>query len=320
MEKRQNKEKLVQKTFWLICQWLRTFCPPLRLSLFGTVIFSVLSLVMVSTDYLQSLPEVIHYITYGCAGFFLVLAIWAMVVLLKTHSLKQMFVLRAEENPLSSKLLNDFSFRTMMAVSCSLLLNIILTAFKMVTGWYYASHWLMVLSGYYIILILAKFILLGYGIRKSQLTDEKEKIIHDWKAYRLCGIMLFFLTAFLQGVVILIVKEGQGFSYHEIVVITIAAYDFYCLGSAIYYMITKRRKHSPIVNAIKSISFASSLVAILSLQTAMFSSFAKEDDLILTQVMNIATGTVVCVILIVLGVMMIVKANKKLKSYKESSI
>ena len=42
--------------------------------------------------------------------------------------------------------------------------------------------------------------------------------------------MFIVLTVFLQGVIIMIVKNDMGFSYNEIVVIGMAAYDFYCLG------------------------------------------------------------------------------------------
>lgn len=118
----------------------------------------------------------------------------------------------------------------------------------------------------------------------------------------------------------MIVRDGMGFSYNEIIVIAIAAYDFCCLTSAILYMIRKKKSHYPIVNSLKSISFASSLVAMLSLQTAMFSSFGAGENSIFKTLMNILTGTAVCVILIVFGIMMIVKSNKKMKQIKTANV
>ena len=59
---------------------------------------------------------------------------------------------------------------------------------------------------------------------------------------------------------------------------------------------------------IKYIGFATFLVSMLSLQTAMFASFGHEMPL-----ENLITGTSVCEILIVLGCTMIKVANKKLK-------
>ena len=293
--------------------WSRKFYPPLVLSLLGAIIFSALSMVNLATDFFGAFPTVLQDIVYTCAAVFLVLFIWSLIILLRQRSLKQLFYQTAEKNPLSAKLVSDFSYRTMIIACFSLFLNIIMTAFKMMTGWYYASIWLMALSGYYMILIISKLVFIGYGRRKSKLTDANKILIHEWKAYRVCGILLLALTAFLQGVVILIVRDGQGFAYHEIVVIAIAAYDFYCLGNSIFYMIVKRKKHSPIVNSMKSMSLASSLVAILSLQTAMFSSFGGESQILLRKIMNLATGTAVCLFLIILGITMLVRANKELK-------
>lgn len=79
----------------------------------------------------------------------------------------------------------------------------------------------------------------------------------------------------------------------------------------IYYK--KRKVHSPSIMVIKYIGFATFLVSMLSLQTAMFASFGHEMPLENQNLMNLITGTSVCEILIVLGCTMIKVANKKLK-------
>ena len=78
-------------------------------------------------------------------------------------------------------------------------------------------------------------------------------------------------------------------------------------------MSAKRKNHSPIVNSLKMLSLAASLVAILSLQTAMFSSFGGPGEEDLKLWMNILTGTFVCVFLIVQGILSIRRANRELK-------
>lgn len=313
MKNKKCKENL-KKTSANFKELLNIFHLHPILSIFVAIIFSILSIVSISIHFFEAFPDVIHYAIYVCAVIFLTLATRAIIVILKHRSLKQLFMQTVEKSALSSRIVGDFSYRTMVITSCSLFFNIVMTAFKIVAGWYYTSIWLIVLSGYYIILIISKFIFIGYGRRKNKLTEKKEILINEWKAYQICGAMLLVLTVFLQVIVILIVRNGQGFYYNEMIVIAMAAYDFYCLGNAIFYMIAKRKKHSPIINSIKSISLASSLVAILSLQTAMFSSFGEQSEILLSQIMNIATGTTVCIFLIVLGVTMLVKANKELKS------
>lgn len=297
---------------------LRTFRPPLPLSVFLAIVFSTLSLLDVATDLFLKLPKCIGYMLYVCAAVFLSLAIWAIVLFLKRISPKQMFLETAGKNALTAKLTQSYAYRTMMFAYFSLFSSVLLTLSKMLAGWYYSSTWLMVLSGYYIVMCVSKFLLIRYDRKQAKLTHGKSVLIHQWKAYRICGIMLLVMTTFLQGVVIMIVKNGMGFSYNEIVVIAIAAYDFCCLANAIFYMAAQRKNHSPLVNAIKSISFASSLVAMLSLQTAMFASFGTTSDTATKQLMNILTGSAVCVLMIVLGIFMMIKANKELKQIQHN--
>lgn len=83
--------------------------------------------------------------------------------------------------------------------------------------------------------------------------------------------------------------------------------------NAIFYMVRRRSNHSPIVNSLKMISMAASLVAILSLQTAMFSSFGGESESGFKTLMNALTGTAVCLFLIIQGIVAIRKANIELK-------
>lgn len=293
---------------------LRAFRPPLLGSILAAAIFSTLSLLYVATDLLASLPFFIGYILYVLAAAFLSCAVWAVVLALKKSPPRQMLLAAAGRHKFTARLTRDYAYRTILFATISLLCNTVLVLSKMLMGWYYCSVWLMVLSGYYIVLCVSKFLLLWYGRGQARLADEKSARLHEWKAYRLCGIMLLIMTIFLQGVVIMIVKDGMGFSYVEIVVIAIAAYDFYCLINAMLYMIAKRKNHSPLVNAIKSISLASSLVAILSLQTAMFASFGAKTDAAFRQMMNILTGSAVCILMIALGLFMIIKANKQLQA------
>lgn len=290
------------------------------LSVFLAIVFSALSICTIATDWLEGFPEAVEYALYVCAAVFLSLAIWAIVLFLKKAAPKQRLLEAAGKNSFTAKLTQDFSYRTVMITYCSLVFNLLLAASKLFAGWYYSSIWLMVLAGYYIILCLSKFLLLRYGRKQTRLTDKSKMIEHEWKAYRLCGIMLLVLTTFLQGVVIMIIRDGMGFAYNEIVVIAVAVYDFCCLSSAIVYMVRKRKNHSPIVNYLKSISLASTLVAMLSLQTAMFSAFGTGEDELFKPLMNILTGTVVCVFLLSLGTLMIVRSNKELKLKVEEAI
>lgn len=140
-----------------------------------------------------------------------------------------------------------------------------------------------------------------------------ERLMAEWWIYRLCGILLLVLTVTLQGVIILIVEQGKAFVYEGTLIFVVALYDFYCLISSIVYMVRTRKRHTPVVVSIKTIRFATSLAAMLTLQTAMFASFGNELEMEKQQMMNIMTGTGICGILILWGILMIRRSQKELR-------
>ena len=145
------------------------------------------------------------------------------------------------------------------------------------------------------------------------MTDERSGRRHELRAYRLSGSLLIVMTVALLGVVFLIVREGQGFIYHGTLIYAVALYDFYCLTRAVVYMVKTRKMHSPVLVSIKTFSFASALVAMLSLQTAMFASFGSDLEPGLRQLTNALTGSAVCLILLTIGIFMVISANKRLR-------
>ena len=125
------------------------------------------------------------------------------------------------------------------------------------------------------------------------------------------------LTIVLQGVVIKIVRDGSGFMYSGVLIFAVALYDFYCLISSVCYMIKSYKRHSPATVAIQSIRLATSLVAMLSLQTAMFASFADGMSAAQQQLMNALTGTCVCLTLLVIGISMVIHSSRNINELEQ---
>lgn len=307
---KQSPEKK-ENTIWdKICR----FRPPLILSCLGALIFCTDSLVAVSIQRGETVSAPILYSIYALAAIFLFAAIWAVVLLFKNDSPFQVASGIAHRHILLSKLLDDDTFRIVSVGYGSLVFNSVLAASKIVAGWWFSSTWLMVLAGYYLVLCVTKFLILRNTRAETAQFHGQSQFVKEWKAYRLCGGLLVVLSFALQGVTIMIVKEGNGFRYHGYLIFVVALYDFYCLITSVVYLVKKRKVHSPAIMAIKYISLATSLVSMLSLQTAMFASFGQEMTLENQQLMNLLTGTVVCGILAVLGVAMVMVANKRLKN------
>lgn len=296
-------------------KWIYGFHPRAVPSCIAAAIFSTAALLFVATGDGGRVQEAVKYIVYVCAVVSLTFAVWAVVLAVKGASLKERLHSAAQKTRFTSKLLADDSFRTVAVTYGTLSADILLAFMKAAAAWYFTSTWLMALAGYYAVLCVARFLLLRNNRRLAAITHEDERRRLGLRAYRLSGALLIVMTGVLQGVVVLIVRGGQGFIYHGTLIFAVALYDFYCLSRAVVYMVRMRRTHGPTLVSIKTFSFASALVAMLSLQTAMFASFGSDLEPSVRQLMNALTGSAVCLILLVIGIFMVIVANKQLRQY-----
>ena len=279
----------------------------------AAIIFCSMAILTVATDFGQRIPAALHYAIYACAAISLALAIWMFILAVREKPLRQRLRLWAQRTRFTSRLMEDVAYRTVVLTHLTLAMNILLALAKAAAGWYFASAWLMSLADYYIILCIARFLLLRNHRKLDALADERERRLHELRAYRLSGALLIVMTAALQGIVIMIVRDGRGFSYSGMIIYAVALYDFYCLFRSIRYMVRMRKKHNPILVSMKTFSLASALVAMLSLQTAMFASFGHEMQLNTRQLMNTLTGLSVCIILLAFGIFMVTNASRQLR-------
>ena len=294
-------------------KWIYGFRPRTMPSCMTAVIFSAASLLIVATDDGRRAPEAVKNIICVCAAVSLALAVWAVTLAVRRASLKERLHSASQKTRFTSKLMGDYSFRTVTMTYGTLVIDILLALMKAAAGWYFTSAWLMALAAYYAVLCVARSLLLRSSRRLTALTDERSGRRHELRAYRLSGSLLIVMTVALLGVVFLIVREGQGFIYHGTLIYAVALYDFYCLTRAVVYMVKTRKMHSPVLVSIKTFSFASAFVAMLSLQTAMFASFGSDLEPGLRQLMNALTGSAVCLILLTIGIFMVISANKRLR-------
>lgn len=276
----------------------------------GALLFSAASIVLCTPWGEKILPKSLVYVIDCSAAVFLTAAVWQLALVFRKAALKDRFLRTVHHTQVTGRLYDDLTFRTMVLGYLSMGANFIFALTKAAAGWCSASSWLLALALYYLALCIAKAVILYRG-------SKGEKGAAEWKTYRLCGILLLFMTLTLQGIMILIVEQGRSFIYQGNLIFVIALYDFYCLISSIVYMVRTRKRHAPLIVSVKTISFATSLTAMLTLQTAMFASFGSEMEGGQQQRMNIMTGTAICTVLIVWGIRMICRAQKELQKIKE---
>ena len=123
---------------------------------------------------------------------------------------------------------------------------------------------------------------------------------------------MLLLNLSLSGIIFQMVWQNKAYIYPEVVVIASATYTFYSVTVSIIDLVKYRKHKNPLVSAAKTIRFAAALVSLLNLETAMLYAFGDEQAKF-TQIMMAATGTAVCITVLIMSFYMIYKANLMIK-------
>ena len=177
--------------------------------------------------------------------------------------------------------------RVLKIAPVSFALNLAYSAYHIIFGIATHSWWFFTVGIYYVIL----------GIIRIAVLQPK---IKGRFAVRFTGIMLMLLSLPLVGTVILSFVKDRGTTFHLVVMLAIAVYTFTKITLATINWIKARKNTSAKLTALRNISFADAFVSIFSLQRSMLVSF---DGMTETEIriMNVATGTAVCIIVFLLG-------------------
>ncbi len=177
--------------------------------------------------------------------------------------------------------------RTRKLALFSLLFNTVYSAYHIIFGITTRSWWLFTIGIYYTILSIVRFVVLRGKRRKRS-------------AVRFTGIMLMMLSVSLVGTVILAFVKDRGRVFPLVVMLAIAVYAFTKITLATVKWFKSRKSKSVNVIALRNISFADAFVSIFSLQRSMLVSFEGMSELEI-RIMNVATGSAVCIIVFLLG-------------------
>ncbi len=205
-------------------------------------------------------------------------------------------------NRIIHRYFSDIWFKTSVSLRVSFVFNLLYAIYEIICGVYYESPWFITLGCYYILLMLARLVLLYET--KNQAKDKTA----EWKRYRICGILLLFMNLVLAGIVVLAVNNDYGSRYAGYLIYAIAAYTFYKVVMAIRNFVKYRNICNSVIVISRVISFVSAIISILSLEIAMILQFG--DDEIFFRVMTVITGAGVCIIISAVAIYMIVTAHK----------
>lgn len=205
--------------------------------------------------------------------------------------------------PLIHRYLTDKAFKATVSIFISFGITLLYSVLKAVTAALYHSPWMGAFALYYILLGIARFLLL------RQITAKPSRKA-QYTVYGFCGILLFLLTIILFAMSLYTILVETKILYPGLLIYAAALFTFYQLGMAIANLIRYRKSDNPAYVASKIFSFSTSLVSVFFLQTAMFASFGENQ--IWEKYMNLATISGVSGIILVNAVMMIKKAMAEL--------
>lgn len=196
-----------------------------------------------------------------------------------------------------------------MRLGCAF--NFVYAAFNMLMGILFASPWQGALALYYIVLGMMRLTLIQNQRESNQYTDPTSRKICEYYGYLRCGYMMFALNICVNGVVVQVIRHDEGAHYPVYMIGIFAVYALVMLNISAYNLVRYRHDHSPNFSATKVISFSMALMAILSLQTAMFSQFGQ--DFQHGKGMNMSLCCLICLCIHSAGIYMIVSAKKNLR-------
>lgn len=247
--------------------------------------------------------SVLSYLIYLFSAYALIInVIW---VLQKIGNIKKLL----DKNILFHRYMNEMDFKAEISIYMSFGINIFYSVYKAFAGLYYHSIWFGTVAFYYIILSVERFLLLKH------IRIKERDYIKKYKKYSFCGYLLLILTIALIGMSVYMINDGKVTVYPGHIIYAAAGYTFYNFITAIMNIVKYRKLNNPIYSANKIIALATAFVSVFSLQTAMFAAFGK--SAVQQRQMNILTGFVIFIIIILMALFMIIHGKHSIKQIRQ---
>ena len=295
-------KKILKKVFFLP--------PPI------TVLIAVPSFVFVFVMLARDDHTVLSYIAYILSAYALIITatgISGIMGAAKSGFDQWPLLRRIQSNPVGHRLLGDAVFRAELTLQGGFFISLLYAGLNLFYGVRYCSSWFIALAAYYTLLCAMRGLLVRY-VHKYPVG---ENLPAEYRRYRGCGILLLFMNAALAGMIGYMVYQDRGSSYSGLFIYAMAAYTFYITIAAVVNVVRFRRHRSPILSAAKIISLTAALVSMLSLESAMITQFGGEQHTF-KRIMTSALGGVICASVLAMAILMIVRANRKIREFHTS--
>lgn len=140
-------------------------------------------------------------------------------------------------------------------------------------------------------------------------------IQNQWRSYGICGGLILLMHMTLISIVFQMVNWNRVEASGEIMIIATATFAFYKFVTS-FVDLAKDRKHSyPVDSSVRMLELSQAIFAIFSLQAGLLHIFGTGETW--EYWLNLAVGCVVCLLTVAMGIYMIRRAKREIKSLQE---
>ena len=206
------------------------------------------------------------------------------------------------------RLLNNKELHFNLELYFEQFINFSYGIFKIISGVIVGSAWVGADGIYNFVQALIQLFQI---LRRRNPGDIKKQ----WKSYRLCGFLILLMHLTLIGIVFQMVNWNRVDESGEIMIIATAAFAFYKFISSFINLAKDRRHTRPVDSSVRMLELSQAIFAIFSLQAGLLHTFGTGESW--EHWLNLATGCVVCLLTVAMGIYMIRRAKRENKKLQE---
>ena len=180
--------------------------------------------------------------------------------------------------------------------------------FKIVSGMIIGSAWIGADGIYNFVQALIQ--LFQILRRRKPGTIQKQ-----WKSYRFCGFLILLMHLTLIGIVFQMVNWNRVEDSGEIMIIATAAFAFYKFITSFVELAKDRKHEHPVDSSVRMLELSQAIFAIFSLQAGLLHTFGTGESW--EHWLNQAVGCIVCLLTVAMGIYMIQRGSREIKSIQE---
>ncbi len=188
-------------------------------------------------------------------------------------------------------------------------INFAYGAFKILSGLVIGSAWVGADGIYNFVQALIQL----FQILRRKTAGSLKK---QWKSYRMCGVLVLLMHLTLIGIVFQMVNWNRVEEHGEIMIFATAAFAFYKIISSFAHVAKDRRHLHPVDSSVRMLELSQAMFSMFSLQASLLHTFGTGEAW--EGLMNMASGCVVCLLVVSMGIYMIRRGNREIRKIQES--